>query len=243
MGKRLLVQRRGRGSSIFRSPKWKKIAPARYPSWLAVEVSKGRIFSGKLAEIVPEAARFAPLARIAISSGIEFYAPCAEGLIQDQEIQIGKDVPLDVGNIKPLGSIPEGTIICNVERTPGDGGKFARAAGAYATVLSQTERGTTIISLPSGKSIELNSKCLATIGVVAGGGKDEKPKLKAGVNYRISKAFRRKYPKVRGKAMYAAAHPHGGGAHPTGGRPVKKTAPPGQKVGFFGSKRTGRKKR
>ncbi len=241
MGVRILVQRRGRGSPTFRSPGWRKIAPARYPGELAALVAKGKTIKGVVAEIVGESARFAPLVRIK-AENMEFYLPSVEGLIQGQEIVIGRRAPLKIGNILPLGAIAEGLLISNIERTPGDGGKFARSAGSYATVLAQTDAGT-IVHLPSGKSVTLDKRCLATIGVIAGGGKNEKPKLKAGVAYKIARAFGRKYPKVRGKAMYAAAHPHGGGAHPTGGRPVKKTAPPGQKVGFIGSRRTGRRKR
>jgi len=109
-------------------------------------------------------------------------------------------------------------------------------------LLSQTEKGS-IIQFPSGKTIELNKNCLATIGVIAGGGKTEKPKLKAGINYKIMKANKKKWPRVRGKAMYAASHPHGGGSHPTGRTPVKKTAPQVKKLVFMVRKELGRRKR
>lgn len=240
MGKRLLVQRRGRGVSQWRAPDWRKVAPARYPQDLVNLVSNGKTITATVKDLIPESGRNTPLAKIVYDNEV-FYIPSVEGLSKGQTIMIGAEASTSVGNIVPLGSIKEGTIISNVERRPGDGGAIARSAGAYAVLLSQTEKGA-IIQFPSGKTMELNKNCLATIGVIAGGGKTEKPKLKAGVNYKIMKANKRKWPRVRGKAMYAASHPHGGGAHPTGGRPVKRTAPPGQKVGFYGSKRTGRRK-
>ncbi len=241
MGKRLLLQRRGRGVSQWRAPDWKKIAPARYPQDLINLINNGKTITATVKNLIPESGRNVPLAEIVYNNEI-FYIPSVEGLSKGQTIMIGTEASTSVGNIVPLGSIKEGTIISNVERRPGDGGAIARSAGAYAVLLSQTEKGA-IIQFPSGKTMELNKNCLATIGVIAGGGKTEKPKLKAGVNYKIMRANKRKWPRVRGKAMYAASHPHGGGSHPTGGRPVKRTAPPGQKVGFYGSKRTGRRKR
>jgi LSU ribosomal protein L2P len=70
----------------------------------------------------------------------------------------------------------------------------------------------------------------------------EKPMLKAGKMYYLSKARSFKYPTVRGKAMGAYAHPAGGGHHPKGLVPVSRTAPPGQKVGHIAPRRTGRKR-
>jgi len=242
MGKRLRQQRAGRGSPTFIAPTWRKIAPIRYPAWLyeLIENSEQSI-KGIIKEIISESGREAPIALISLENGKEFYAIAAEGIFEKGECFIGKNVPVKVGNITQIGSLPEGTLIFNIERRPTDGGKLVRAAGTYATVFSQTTDGT-IVSLPSGKLIKLNKKCLATIGVIAGGGKIEKPLLKAGKKYHISKAKSFKWPMVRGKAMYAASHPHGGGAHPKGGRPVKKTSPPGKKVGYYGSRRTGRRK-
>jgi large subunit ribosomal protein L2 len=242
MGKRLRQQRAGRGSSTFIAPTWRRIAPIKYPSWLheLLENSEQPI-KGIVKEIDSESGREAPLALISLGDGKEFYTIAAEGIFEKSECFIGKNVPIKAGNITQIGSLPEGTLIFNIERRYADGGKFVRAAGSYATVFSQTIDGT-IVSLPSGKLIKLDKRCLATIGVIAGGGKIEKPLLKAGKKYHISKAKSFKWPTVRGKAMYAASHPHGGGAHPKGGRPVKKTSPPGKKVGYYGPRRTGRRK-
>jgi large subunit ribosomal protein L2 len=235
MGKRLLVQRRGRGGSQFISPSWKRDGPVRYPP---PEVLQGR---GYVVELLHEPGLNAPVARIRLESGIEFLNYAAEGLYVGQVIEVGRGAPPKPGNIMVLGEIPEGTMIFNIEKRPGDGGKFARAGGTYAVIAGQKpEEGKTLVRLPSGRVVEVEATGRATVGIVAGGGRVEKPLLKAGRKYHRSRAKAWKYPTVRGKAMSPYAHPHGGGSHQTGGRPVPRTAPPGQKVGFYGSRCTGR---
>jgi len=71
--------------------------------------------------LIPESGRSVPLAEIAYENNV-FYIPSVEGLSKGQTIVIGWEAPTSVGNIVPLGSIKEGTIISNVERRPGDGG-------------------------------------------------------------------------------------------------------------------------
>jgi large subunit ribosomal protein L8e len=88
----------------------------------------------------------------------------------------------------------------------------------------------------------VSSECRATIGQVAGGGRTEKPMLKAGRAYWAAKAKRNSWPKVRGVAMNPVEHPHGGGNHQHIGHAstVSRWAPPGQKVGLIAARRTGR---
>lgn len=138
--------------------------------------------------------------------------------------------------------MPEGTIICNVEEKLGDRGALARASGRYATVIGHNESGFTQLKLPSGKKKLVPSGARATIGVVAGGGRIEKPLLKAGRAYYKYKAKRNCWPRVRGVAMNPVDHPHGGGNHQHIGHPstVRRDAPPGQKVGLIAARRTGR---
>ncbi len=241
MGKKLRQQRAGKGGSVFKSPSWNKIAPARYPSWIHEMIKNKKVVAAKITKLIPESGRDAPLCLVAVGNGMSFYSVAPEGVFEGDVIEIGESVSPRIGNIGKVGYFSEGTIVCNIERRPQDGGKFCRAAGTYSVIMSQTPRGT-VIMLPSGKSLEISKECLATVGVVAAGGKVEKPLLKAGNSYHRFKARGRKWPTVRGKAMYAAAHPHGGGSHPKGGRVVKKTSPPGKKVGLYGAKRTGRRK-
>ncbi len=230
MGKRILVQRRGRGGSQFKSPSWIRDGPVRYP--LASGV-------GYVVDIVHQPGLNAPVARIKLENGVEFFNYAAEGLYVGQTVEVGEGAEVKNGNILPLGKIPEGTMVFNVEKQLGDGGKFARSSGTYALVVGQ-KPGKTIIKLPSGRVVEVDSRGRATVGIVAGGGRVEKPFVKAGKKYHRARTKGWKYPTVRGKAMSPYAHPHGGGSHQKGGTPVPKTAPPGQKVGFYGSKCTGR---
>ena len=238
MGKRLLVQRMGRGSPTFISPKWIKKGPAKYPT-----LPLDKTFKGKVVELIHDPGRWVPLARIVLENGVEFLMPAAEGMYVGQVIYIGPDAPIALGNILPIGKIPEGTQVYNVEIRPLDGGKLARQAGAYALVIGRTANKT-IIKLPSGKTKEVHNDARAAIGVVAGAGRVEKPLLKAGANYYRSKVKAWKWPRVRGVAMNAVSHPHGGGSHQSVSFPttVSRNAPPGAKVGHIAARRCGRKK-
>ena len=109
---------------------------------------------------------------------------------------------LQVGNCLPVGQMPEGTIICNVEEKTGDGGAMARSSGNYATVISHNvDTKKTRIKLPSGIKRVVPSANRALVGIVAGGGRIEKPMLKAGRAYHKYKVKRNCWPRVRGVAM------------------------------------------
>ena len=153
-----------------------------------------------------------------------------------------KIASLTVGNVLPLSSMPEGTIVCNIEEKVGDRGAMARVAGNYATVISHNqEEGKTRIKLPSGSKKVVSSNCRATIGVIASGGIIDKPLLKAGRAYHKYRVKRNSWPKTRGVAMNPVDHPHGGGNHQHIGHPstLSRFAPPGQKVGLVAARRTG----
>ena len=155
----------------------------------------------------------------------------------------GKKAQLAVGNCLPLGSMPEGTIVCSLEEKPGDRGKIAKASGNYCTVISQNpDANKTRVKLPSGSKKAISSNCRAVVGVVAGGGRIDKPLLKAGSAYHKYKNKRNCWPRVRGVAMNPVEQPHGGGNHQHIGKPstVKRGTPPGRKVGLIAARRTGR---
>ena len=98
--------------------------------------------------------------------------------------------------------MPEGTIVCNLEEKSGDRGKVARTSGNYATVVSHNpETKRTRVKLPSGVKKVYPSANRAMIGIVAGGGRIDKPMLKAGRAYHKYKAKRNCWPRVRGVAM------------------------------------------
>lgn len=239
MGKRLLVQRRGRGGSNFRAPSHKRKGEVKHRSTKKSE----EVIHGIIKELTHDPGRGAPLARIKFEDGKEQLVLVPEGISLGQRIEYGPGASLNLGNTLPLREIPEGTPVFNLEGVPGDGGKFVRSSGAYATILSHSA-DKTMIRLPSNKIKAFNPTCRATIGVVAGGGRTDKPFIKAGNVYHLSKAKSWKWPKVRGVAMNAASHPHGGGSHQHVGGPstVSRNAPPGQKVGLIAARRAGRKK-
>jgi large subunit ribosomal protein L2 len=236
MGRRILVQKRGKGAPQFRARKVGKIADAKYPT-----IRYGEKLEGKVIKLLHERGRTAPLAQVKLNDGRVFYMPAVEGMVANSKIEIGKGASPMAGNVLHLIDIPEGSSICNIELNYGDGGRLMRAAGASAILFAQKGERV-VVRLPSGKTKIINGKCRATIGVIAGGGKDERPLLKAGNKWRIAKAKGRKYPRVRGVAMAAVFHPFGGSYKKKKLSSVSKDAPPGAKVGHIAPRQTGRKK-
>jgi large subunit ribosomal protein L2 len=199
--------------------------------------------NGVIENLVHDPGRGAPLAFVRFENGETCYTITPEGVYKGQQISLGGNAPAEVGNILPLGKIPEGTMVCDLELRPGDGGKMAKSSGAYATVVGHTPQGT-MIRLPSGRTRYINDRCMATVGVVAGGGRTEKPFLKAGEKFHLMKAKGHKYPRTRGRAMVAAVHPYGSSKRSA--RKVTTTshgAPPGQKVGLIAARGAGQKKK
>lgn len=245
MGRVIRSQRKGRGS-VFKSHNRTRKGPAKLRV-LDVAERNGYI-RGVVTDILHDPGRGAPLARVEFRNTIRykkqkelFIAP--EGVYTGQYLYCGKKASLNIGNVKPIGEMPEGTIVCNVEERPGDRGAIARASGDYAIIVAHNpDAGISRIKLPSGTKKVISSACRATIGQVAGGGRTEKPLLKAGRAYHKYRVKRNSWPKVRGVAMNPVEHPHGGGNHQHIGHAstVRRDAPPGQKVGLIAARRTGR---
>lgn len=241
MGKRIRVQRRGRGGPTFRAATHKRVAPACYPP--VVKDIFESVLKGVIEEIVHDPGRGTPLALMRFENGEEFYTVVPEGVYTGQQIEMGGRANVEVGNILPVGKIPEGTMVCNIELKPGDGGKIAKSSGAYATVVAHTSQGA-LIKLPSGKTRYVSDYCRATIGLVSGAGRTEKPFLKAGAKFHLMRARGRKYPRTRGKAMVAAVHPFGSSKRSARKvTTVSRNAPPGKKVGLIAARGAGRKKK
>jgi large subunit ribosomal protein L2 len=236
MGRRIQGQRRGRGTPTFRAPSH------RYKADLAHRtVEDADVVSGEVVGIEHDPARSAPVAEVQFEDDDRRLVLAPEGVGVGDEIQVGVSAAIEPGNTMPLAEIPEGVPVCNVEANPGDGGKFARASGVNAQLLAH-DRNVAVVVLPSDEVKRLSPDCRATIGVVAGGGRTEKPLVKAGTKHHKMKARGSKYPTVRGVAMNAVDHPFGGGGRQHPGRPksVSRNAPPGRKVGDISSRRTGR---
>jgi large subunit ribosomal protein L2 len=206
------------------------------------EEQKG-VIQGEVTNIVHDPGRGAPMVVVKLETGETYYSVVPEGVYEGQLTQIGVEAAVGIGNVLPLGKIPEGTMVCNIELSPGDGGKMVRSSGTYATVVGHTPDGT-LLKLPSGRTRYVNDLCRATVGVIAGAGRTEKPFLKAGVKHHLMKAKGHMYPRTRGIAMIAASHPYG--SSKKGGRKVttvSRNAPPGKKVGLIAARSAGSRRK
>ncbi|CAG0891943.1 unnamed protein product [Darwinula stevensoni] len=216
MGRVIRAQRKGRGS-VFRSHnKHRKGCP----KLRAIDYAERHGYiKGIVKEILHDPGRGAPLARITFRDPYRYKLRkqlmiAAEGMYTGQFIYCGKKAALQIGNVLPVGTMPEGTIVCNLEEKSGDRGRLARASGNYATIVSHNpDAKKTRVKLPSGAKKVIPSNNRAMVGIVAGGGRVDKPLLKAGRAYHKYKAKRNCWPIVRGVAMNPVEHPHGGGNH------------------------------
>jgi len=238
MGKRIISQSRGKGSPTYKAPSHKFKANLEH-----IRTRQGETIKGKIVELVHDTARSAPIAKVQLSNREEHFILAPEGVSVGDEIAFGESAEIKQGNTLPISMIPEGIPICNVENRPWDGGRFARASGTYAVLVAH-DAEKTVVRLPSGRMKWLDHKCRATIGVVAGGGRVEKPLLKAGKKFHKLKARARKWPRVSGVAMNAVDHPFGGGGRQHVGLPttVSRNAPPGRKAGSIAARRTGKRR-
>ncbi|MBI2146007.1 50S ribosomal protein L2 [Candidatus Woesearchaeota archaeon] len=232
MGKRLIQQRRGRGTNTYRTPGHRYVGPIHHAA-----------SNGIVTDIVHCPAHSAPLMEIACTSGETALTAAPEGIKIGDSLQIVGAVEIREGNVLPLKSIPEGTFIHNIELRPGDGGKLVRTSGCFARIVSKTD-ATVCVKLPSRKEKTLGGDCRAAIGIIAGSGRLDKPFLKAGTRALKMRARNKLYPRVCGVSMNAVDHPFGGSSSHIKGRPTQspRSAPPGRKVGKIAPRRTGRKR-
>lgn len=202
---------------------------------------------GLVKNIIHDPGRGAPVAEVVFKDPIRFKMNkelfvAVEGLHTGQFVYCGSKAQIAVGNVLPLGKMPEGTIVSMVEEKASDRGRFARAGGTSCMIVGHSDDGKkSRIRLPSGSRKTIPSTCRAIIGIVAGGGRMDKPVLKAGNNFHKYRVKRNCWPKVRGVAMNPVEHPHGGGNHQHVGHPTttSREAPPGSKVGLIAARRTG----
>ena len=147
---------------------------------------------------------------VVYADGEKRYILTPEGLNVGDVIVSGPEAPVQIGNALPLELIPLGTIVHNIELTPGRGGVMVRSAGNAAQVMAK-EGNYVTIKLPSSEMRMVRKECMATIGTL--GNSEFK-------NLSIGKAGRKRYmgfrPTVRGVTMNPCDHPHGGGEGKTG---------------------------
>jgi large subunit ribosomal protein L2 len=170
----------------------------------------------KVAAIEYDPNRNARIALLFYKDGEKRYILQPKGLSVGAFVQAGESVPLEIGNAMPLYNIPLGTIVHNVEMTPGKGGQMVRTAGAGAQIAAK-EGDFVTLKLPSGEVRMIRRECYATIGQV---GNSDYSNLSLGKAGRARWKNRR--PMVRGAAMNPVDHPHGGGE---GCAPIGRSGP------------------
>ena len=144
MGKRIITQRRGKGSTTYRAHSFNFKGEATHPIMHDAQVK------GVVMDLVHCAAHTAPLARVSYEHGDEVLLIAPEGLRVGDAVQAGPGSEIGIGHTLPLQDLPEGTLVYNIEAKPGDGGKFVRASGTFGRIVGKTPAGI-VIRLPSKK--------------------------------------------------------------------------------------------
>ncbi|RUP51557.1 60S ribosomal protein L2 [Jimgerdemannia flammicorona] len=228
MGRVIHAQRKGPGG-IFKSHNTHRKGAAKLRALDFTE--RNSYICGIIKEIIHDPGRGALLAKVVFHDPYRYKLRTqtfitTKGMYTGQFIYAGKKAALIVGNVLPLSSMPEGTIICNVEETTGDHGAITRASGNYATIIGHSlDDRRTCIKLPSGAKKVVPSSA----------------RSQAGRTYHKYKAKHNCWPKTRGVVMNPVDHPHGGSNHQHIGHAlmVARDSSAGQKVGLITVRRTG----
>ncbi len=222
MGKRIISQRRGRGTITYRTPNYSFKPKVEYKD-----------IEGTVVDIVNHKLRDAPLAEVEYADKTRGFVIAPEG------IKVGDPVH---NFVSPVSQITEGTKVFAIETYPNSGPKLCRTAGSAAIVVSSKGKSV-IIQLPSKKRKVLHPTCRVTRGIPAGEGRDDKPWVKAGKKWHAMHRRGKLYPRTSANAMNAVDHPFGG-SYSGVNKPktVSRHAPPGRKVGSISSRRTGKKR-
>ena len=158
--------------------------------------------------------RTARISLVQYGDGEKRYIIAPQGITVGQTVQSGAGSTPDVGNAMPLNAMPIGTIVHNIELTPGKGGSMARSAGTYAQLVGREDKYA-ILRLPSGETRRVLSAGMATVGSVSNADH---------MNVVVGKAGRNRWlgirPRVRAVVMNPVDHPMGGGeGRASGGHP------------------------
>jgi len=170
-----------------------------------LDFSRSKYGEAKVETIEYDPNRSSRISLIRFEDGTRKYIISPHNIQLGDTVQTGKDVPNDLGNTKSLAALQTGTLVHNIELSPGKGGVMVKSAGTSAQVMAH-EGGYTLIRLPSGEMRRILSTCNATIGQVSNPENKNRKLGRAGTSRRLGKR-----PTVRGSAMSPDAHPHGGG--------------------------------
>src|SRR3989344_3292735 len=217
MGKRIISQARGKGSLSYQAKKKAFIYRVGYPI--------NATGKAEVLKIIHSAAHSAPLIKMKAEKNI-FYNVAFNGVLRGQNIALGGE-DFSKGNIVSLKNIPVSTKIYNIELNPGDGGKMIRTSGSSAQVYKKYDGGKIGVLMPNRNELKLDGDCRATIGIVAGDGRKQKPLMKAGVAHYKAKARNKLWPRVSAVSTNAIDHPFGSGrGKRVKSKTAKRNAPP-----------------
>ncbi len=167
----------------------------------------------RVASIEYDPNRSAYIALLHYVDGEKRYILAPEGLKVDDTVVAGEKAEVRTGNSMPVGRMPLGTFLHNVELFPGRGGKIARSAGTYVQLIAKEGRFAHL-KMPSGEIRLVEQACFATVGAIGNADHKNISWGKAGAS-----RWRGRRPKVRGVAMNPVDHPMGGGeGRSSGGR-------------------------
>jgi large subunit ribosomal protein L2 len=232
MGKRIIQQRRGRGTNTYKVRKKSFKFRLKYPVKIDGE--------GVVTKLINSSAHTSPIAKISYKNNF-FYIPAFKGMEEKQKINFNKK-EIKKGNIMKLKDIPLKERVYSIESNPGDGGTFVRSGGTSA-VVSKVVNKKVFLLMPSKKEKVFNENCRAIVGIIAGSGRKEKPIIKAGKNYYIKKTKNKLFPRTSAVKMNVIDHPFGSGrAKNPKSKVAKRNAPPGKRVGLIRPRRTGKRK-
>jgi large subunit ribosomal protein L2 len=240
MGKRIITQARGHGGPRYLVRKRAYRFEIRYP------FAEGK---GEILKLVNSPAHSDPLAKIKVGEKI-FYNLAFKGAFEGQEINIGRSENIEIGkaedagagDVLKLGEMNLGTRVYNLELRPGDGGKLVRASGISGMITKKIP-GKVAVLMPSKKEVWFGENCRASIGIIAGQGRLEKPIVKAGKMFYMMKARNKLWPRTSAVKMNVVDHPFGSGrGKRIKSKIAKRNAPPGANVGTLRPSRTGRRK-
>jgi len=232
MGKRIISQRRGRGTHTYKVRRQAFKYKLQYPKKLEGE--------GVVLKLINSLAHTAPIAKVKAGENI-FYIPAFQGMVEGQKINFEGEGVKD-GNIVKLKTLGMKTKIYCVESKPGDGGKFIKAGGNSATI-NRIVGENIFVLMPSKKEKKFNPECMAIVGTIAGDQRLNKPVVKAGKQYHIKKSKSKLWPRTSAVKMNAIDHPFGSGRGKNPKSKVaKRNAPPGRRVGLIRPRRTGKRK-
>lgn len=232
MGKNIIQQARGHGSSTYRVSSKAFKYKLQFPKMLSGE--------GVVVKLLNSRAHTAPIAKV-VSNGVSFYIPAFKNMVEGQKIYFDNNETKN-GNILKLKNIPVKTQVYCIESKVGDGGKYIKSAG-NSGLVTKVVGDVVYILMPSKKEKAFNENCRAVVGIIAGEGRLEKPVVKAGKKHYIKKSKNKLWPRTSAIKVNAIDHPFGSGR---GKNPkskiAKRNAPAGARVGLIRPRRTGKKR-